>query len=376
MILIASCVALASAASRERGPLPLFPARPLWTLALNSQLAAPPAYDAAQAYFSLEGDRLAAYDLRSGARTWLVTARTRLPAAVGDHRVFVAEPGSIAAFRAADGTLDWRLPFAGQVAVRPVWDNGWLVIATTEGGVFVYRATDGHLIWQVDLGAAVHAPPTLAADRVYLSTDDGRIVARRVDTGDPVWERKLGGRPNEILALDDRIYAGSTDDFLYCLLTGDGRIDWRWRTGGDVIGLPVADGSHIYFVALDNVLRSLDRKSGGQRWMRPLPLRPIAGPMMAGSTIVVAGLSPDVRGYNMKDGAPVGEIPAGGEVAAPPHAVGPADALLPRIMVLSRDIAKGASAALLERSIEPVLSPVAPLPNLVTFGPAATPPRP
>ena len=34
----------------------------------------------------------------------------------------------------------------------------------------------------------------------------------------------------------------------------DGRVDWRWRTGGDVIGKPVADERYVYFVALDNVL--------------------------------------------------------------------------------------------------------------------------
>jgi hypothetical protein len=35
----------------------------------------------------------------------------------------------------------------------------------------------------------------------------------------------------------------------------DGRVDWRWRTGGDVVGLP-APTNTMYFVALDNVLRS------------------------------------------------------------------------------------------------------------------------
>ena len=72
-------------------------------------------------------------------------------------------------------------------------------------------------------------------------------------------------------------------------MAADGRVDWRWRTGGDVIGMPVADERYVYFVSLDNVLRALNMVSGGQQWMRPLPMRPTWGPVKAGATIVVAG---------------------------------------------------------------------------------------
>ena len=51
---------------RARPPLSLFPTRVVWSLSLNNQLIAPPAYDAARAYFPIEGPRLAAYGLDSG----------------------------------------------------------------------------------------------------------------------------------------------------------------------------------------------------------------------------------------------------------------------------------------------------------------------
>ena len=42
--------------------------------------------------------------------------------------------------------------------------------------------------------------------------------------------------------------------------------------------------------------------SGGQQWMRPLPMRPAWGAVQAGSTIVVAGQTPPLRAFNIKDG--------------------------------------------------------------------------
>jgi outer membrane protein assembly factor BamB len=247
-------------------------------------------------------------------------------------------------------------------------------VVADQGTVNAYRASDGYLVWSHDVGSRAHAPPSLAADRVYVPTDDGRIVALAVETGSPEWERKLGGAPHEILALDDRLFAGAADNFFYCVIARDGRIDWKWRTGGDSIGAPVADERRVYFVALDNVLRAMSRISGNQAWMRPLPLRPIAGAVKAGRTLVVTGQAPapTLRGYNMSDGSAAGEIQATPEVAVPPHAFIDDETMLPMLMYLTRDLTKGATATLVKRSLEPPVSPIAPLPNVIMPGPTAT----
>jgi hypothetical protein len=204
-----------------------------------------------------------------------------------------------------------------------------------------------------------------------VPTTDGRIVALDVETGERRWERRLGGPPNDVLALTERIYVGSQDNYFYCLMTKDGRVDWRWRTGGDVIGLPIADKDRVYFVALDNVLRALNQKSGVQHWMRPLAIRPAWGPIAAGSTVLVAGLTPSVRGFEMKDGSPAGDLPGTGQLAGAPYAFEDQTLQRPMALVTSLDIAKGASAALAVRSFEPPVIPTVPLPNIISMAPVA-----
>jgi hypothetical protein len=142
--------------------------------------------------------------------------------------------------------------------------------------------------------------------------------------------------------------------------------------GGGIVGEPVLDGMRVYFVALDNVLRALDLVSGGQHWMRPLPLRPITGPTRAGSTIVVTGLASALRAFNLADGVAAGEIPAAPEVAAPPYVYDDPATGLPQFLYLTRDIAAGATATLVTRSFEPTIAPVSPQPNIITFGPPTT----
>jgi outer membrane protein assembly factor BamB len=349
----------------------LFPIAPVWTLALGSQLTVPPAYDAARAFFSLEDDRLVAYDIVSGERRWLVTARPQLQPVAGDGLLFLVEPETLTALDARDGSVAWQLPFTEKPAVVPVWDNGWLVVATAIGEVLAFRATDGHLVWRKRLEAPAHAPPALAADRVYVPTAKGHIVALRIETGELLWDRRLGGAANDILAREERIYAGSADNFFYCVMAKDGRVAWRWRTGADTFGEPVADDDRVYFVSLDNVLRALHLGSGVQQWMRPLPLRPAWGPTQAGATIVVAGLNASARAFDAKDGKPAGETPAGAEISAPPHALEHPITKGPTVLLVTRDIAKGAAVTLVTRSFEPPSTQVAPLPNLVEIAPKA-----
>jgi outer membrane protein assembly factor BamB len=362
----------------DRAPLSLFPVHTIWTLALNNQITVPPVYDETDGYFAIEQNRIATYDLSTGTQKWIAPANPRMEPAVGDSLLFLVEPSTLTALHTADGSIAWQLPFVETLVVPPVWDNGWLIAATAAEEILAFNGKDGRLIWRRKIGSAAHARPSLAADRVYVPTDDGRVVALHVETGEPLWERKIGGAANDILALDERLYVGSKDNYLYCLLTDGGSIDWRWRTGADVIGKPVADTHRVYFVALDNVLRALDRTSGAQQWKDALPVRPTSGPLKAGDTLIVAGIAPSMRGYQATDGKAAGEIPAGGELAAPPHLHGTAAAPVPIVIAVTRDIAKGATVSAIARVIDPEPAPIGPLPNPITMNPAtpaATPPK-
>lgn len=361
---------------KPSGPLGLFPIRAEWTIALNHGLTAPPAYDATRAYFPIESDQIVAYDLVSGKRLWIAPARTTIEPAAGGDLLFVVLPQTIAALRAGDGSVAWELPLAEPLAAPPVWDNGWLVAATAAGSLLAIRAADGSLLWRVDMGAAASARPVLGADRVYVPLSDGRVVALALEDGKSVWEHKLGGAATDLLPLEDRLFVGSKDNFFYCLRTRDGSPEWRWRTGADIIGVPVVDEHNVYFVSLDNVLRALHRSNGVQQWKRPLPLRPNTGPVKVGDSLIVSGPGMSLPGFSLKDGTPTGQIALPTEPAAPPHLFERAAPALPSLVVCTQDLATGATVRAVTRSIDPEATPIAPLPNPIVLPPQLPAPKP
>ncbi len=346
--------------------------RALWTLPLNNALTAPPGFRDTRGYFPIDGGRVAAYDLAYGTLLWMVESATSSEPVAGDGLVFLAEAGAVVARRDGEGALAWTWPMAAALAAPLAWASGWLVATEAGGAVVAFRAGDGHVVWRRELGSTAEVRATIASDRVHVSLEDGRVMALDIETGATVWERRLGGAPAEVLVVDDRLFVGSRDNYFYNLRTIDGRVDWRWQTGADVTGLPVVDDRRVYFVSLDNVLRALDRRSGSQQWKRTLPLRPRSGPLAAADALIVAGLTPGVRAFRMATGAPAGDIPTTGDVAAPPYFMqGPAG---PVVIVVTRDLVSGASVQAFTRQIEPAMTPVAPLPNPIPLAPPAAPP--
>jgi hypothetical protein len=62
------------------------------------------------------------------------------------------------------------------------------------------------------------------------------------------------------------------------------------------------------------------------------------------------------------------------ESAAPPHVLTDAVTQLPLLLVLSKDVARGAGVTLVRREFEPPIAPLSPLPNMVMIAPQNTTP--
>ena len=211
--------------------------------------------------------------------------------------------------------------------------------------------------------------------RIFVPTSDSHVIALNRDTGVSLWERRLGKPGNEILATDERLYLGSEDRYFYCLNAMTGAVEWRWPTGANVIGRPVADEQTVYFVSLDNVLRALSLSSGVQQWKSPLPVRPATGPVKWSQTLVVAGTTPGLKAYNAKDGKSAGQASTSGELSAAPHLVTDPSSPFPVLVAVTSDITGRATVSASTRTVEPTILPITPLPNAAVLASPVGPPE-
>jgi outer membrane protein assembly factor BamB len=303
-----------------------FPLEVKWTATLPAPPVFAPAFDATRIYLPLQTKQLVALMITDGSVAWSVECPMTAAPAAGDGLVYSGSEDLIEARAEGNGAAQWRRPVQGRV-VSLHWDTGWLFAQTEPGAFLAIRAKDGAILWQKDFGSPLsHARPAPTGERLYLPLTDGRVVALSLQSGDEIWTHKLAEPAVGILPVGDRVFIGALDNQFHSLSTEDGDADWRWRTGADLLGLPVLDARRVYFVALDNVLRGHNRNSGSMMWKQLLPVRPFTGPLLSGETLIVAGVAAELHGYHTADGKSAGPafILKGAEneemlLAAPPH---------------------------------------------------------
>jgi len=278
----------------------------LWRVPLNAPPASSPLIAGDRIFASVLPGSVIAYRLADGTELWRAALNPEKPVVVDADRLLVASGEAVHAFSVADGTLAWRTP-TGELTAPLLAKDGW-VIASSATKLFAIRGSDGTVVWSRDIGPQ-RQRPAISGDLLFVPLASGHVVAHDLTTGEIRWDASLGGAPAEPLVVGDRLYVGATDKRFYALDATDGEIDWGpWKVGAEIRGTAASDGEHVFFAALDNVVRAVDRVTGNQRWQSAVPFRPFEGPRVVGGTVVVAGLNTDVLQLNVSTGTNAGKI--------------------------------------------------------------------
>ena len=311
-------------------PSTWLPVATRWTATLPAPAAAPPVTSGDRLFAALFDGRVAAVSLVDGSELWQVERAVVGAPAAGADLFHAPTPEGLVALDAATGGVRWESRLDAPVAAPLLWNAGWLIAALENHELLALNAGSGGTVWRRTVGGA-SARPTIAGDRLYVPLDSGRITVLELLTGAAIWERGLGGAPQEILVAGD-LFVGASDNHFYRLSRRDGALRWRWRTGGDLVGLPAVDEDHVYFSSLDNTLWALARSHGGQRWRELLPARPSAGPRLAEDLVMQGGLSEEIDLRGPADGVVYHRLQVSEELAYSPLTV--ADPLGDGLMVI------------------------------------------
>lgn len=277
-----------------------FPTAIIWRIEVKALPVAPPVSSADRLFLALK-DGVSAHRLADGSEIWRTPIEVSAPMAVSRDRLVVVVKEELQALDAATGSVVWS-DHAGALTAPPAIHGDWLFVAAGEQ-VICYRVADGTRVWTRETGA-VEQRPAVDGTRVFVPAADGRVLALKLDTGEPLWEFTIGIKPTEPLVYADRVFVGAEAKRVCSIKPDTGKDDWCFQIGAAVVGRPVADDTHVYFVAYDNLLRAHDRRNGAYRWKRDLKYRPSAGPYLVGDSIAVPGNVPHVQVFETKKGTP------------------------------------------------------------------------
>lgn len=81
------------------------------------------------------------------------------------------------------------------------------------------------------------------------------------------WKVKTGGQViSSPVVTDNMLYVGSTDNYLYAIHTSNGKIAWKYETAGPVNSSPLVADGKVMFLSYDGFFYALNQHNGKLVW--------------------------------------------------------------------------------------------------------------
>ncbi len=317
VILLAACLPACAGRGRIGQPPPIFPTTTVWTVPLEGLPLGPLVSDGSRVFVSSRDGAVRALDRLTGDLLWELPDRAGFLAASPGVLVLHQQDGTVRRLDPESGATEWQTRTSVTGGFPPVFDGERVIVAGE--GITALALTDGEPLWSRTEAAS--SSPATHGGWVLVGEEGGALRCLDATTGDSLWVAEMGASLRAPALVDENghVLLGTTAQRFTALdLAREGRERWRWKLGADVTSRAAVLGGNVLFTSLDNVLYALKRGNGHLVWRTPLPSRPISGPLLVGSAVLVACHEQEILGFDGRTGERLGSLKTPTELKTPP----------------------------------------------------------
>jgi len=188
-----------------------------------------------------------------------------------EHRAaYCADPA-----RRVAGAL-WKFPTGGPIESSPAVAGEIVYFGSGDGGLYAADLATGREIWRFAAGGAVDGSPAADERSVYVTSRNRRLFSVDRASGRQRWSVAFGDDlpftwGYEMFVSSPSIdggslYVGAGDGCVYRVALADGKVIWKFPTGGRVRSSPAVSAGVVYAGSFDGVFYAIDARSGKLRW--------------------------------------------------------------------------------------------------------------
>lgn len=244
-----------------------------------------PVYVNDRVYVAAENGLVQALDAKKGTQIWSIRLPAQLSGGIGygAGRVIVgSSDGVVYALNENNGERLWHRQLSSEILSKPLVDFSSVVVHTNDSKLFALSTETGNIRWTYDrsgpaLSLRGNSTPLIAQGMVFVGLDNGKIAIINLSNGQVQNESPVvfasGATDLERIAdIDARplfengtLYVASYQGAMFALaLNNGGRTLWsrEIHTHSDF----AYDQQHIFISDLDDVIWSIDKRSGRVLW--------------------------------------------------------------------------------------------------------------
>ena len=192
----------------------------------------------------------------------------------------------------------------------------WLGADQTVRGV---ERRTGQRLWSRDVGDC-STTPVVADGRAVVGAESGAVLALDLVTGDELWRASVAGRVRSGLAVvDGVVVVGDGGGSLRAFTLEDGDGLWSLELGASVRSRIAVLGDAAFVATVAGEVWSVEVKTGALRWRTRVTEAAVrAGPVVAGSRVIVGTDDRRVVALDADRGTVTWEASVGGVVRGAP----------------------------------------------------------
>lgn len=146
------------------------------------------------------------------------------------------------------------------ITSSPVVAGNKIIVGARDGWLYCINGDSGKAIWTLDYIITWVISTAVIRDSVMVTgTSDGRYVnAVNIETGKELWRFRTGSAVwSSPLLVNDKVYAGTFDGYLFCVDMVTGKRVSEFKTNGKILSSPVYSDGLLYVGSDDGRLYAL-----------------------------------------------------------------------------------------------------------------------
>lgn len=189
---------------------------------------------------------------------------------VNQIRLYASGPEQIS------GQILWKFQTNNVITSSPVYSDGIIYIGS--GSSLLAVDTSGKEVFRFKTQGNIKCKAAIEDSVVYFQSTDGLLYCIDKKSGKEKWTFRLDTSnflqlydywdyyQSSPLIVNNILYVGSTNTYLYAIDSRNGKEIWKFKTGHIIRSSPAYHNGNVYFGSYDGRFYALDAQNGSEIW--------------------------------------------------------------------------------------------------------------
>ena len=162
------------------------------------------------------------------------------------------------------GKIEWE-QIIGEVISKPVIYKDIVISGFSNGEIYAFNLNSGEKIWSYKFNNATYISEIIK-NTMFIGSGDS-CYSFNIDKNEVNWEYITNGPITTAPKIvDETVYIGSWDGYMYALYSDTGKLKWKCRTGWGIVTIPFVSDGVVFVGSLDNNFYAINEDNGDVKW--------------------------------------------------------------------------------------------------------------